>query len=269
MAVDTTTLTGTDLYHEVRGTGPAVLFIAGATGDAGHFARVAARLADEFTTITYDRRGNSRSPVSGDPAVAASIAAQSDDAATIIRCTSTGKAIVVGTSGGAIITLDLLARHTELVQAAIVHEPPLIGVLPQHDGADDPLAAVFELATIDPEAALERFMRLNTSDSAWDGMDRAMRQRLLGNAGTLFRHEISAFISYTPDVEALSAVAAPVHLLVSRDGLPVAPAVDGWLRARTGWPTGTLSGHHGAYFDQPEVMAEELRPMLRQFCGTR
>ena len=53
---------GTDLYGEMRGRGPAVLFICGATGDAGHFERVAEQLADAFTVITYDRRGNSRSP---------------------------------------------------------------------------------------------------------------------------------------------------------------------------------------------------------------
>jgi hypothetical protein len=52
----------TTLYYELTGTGPAVLFIAGTTGDAGHFAQVAARLVDEFTVVTYDRRGNSRSP---------------------------------------------------------------------------------------------------------------------------------------------------------------------------------------------------------------
>ncbi len=53
---------GTQLYCEIRGTGPSVLFISGPTGDAGHFERVAEELADEFTVITYDRRGNSRSP---------------------------------------------------------------------------------------------------------------------------------------------------------------------------------------------------------------
>ena len=30
-----------ELYYEVRGRGPALLLIAGATGDAGHFEQVA------------------------------------------------------------------------------------------------------------------------------------------------------------------------------------------------------------------------------------
>jgi len=32
---------GTELYHEVRGDGPALMLIPGATGDAGHFERAA------------------------------------------------------------------------------------------------------------------------------------------------------------------------------------------------------------------------------------
>jgi pimeloyl-ACP methyl ester carboxylesterase len=269
MAVDTTTLTGTDLYHEVRGSGPTVLFVAGATGDAGHFSRVAARLADEFTTIAYDRRGNSRSPVAGDAAAAATMAAQSDDAAAIIRRTPGGRAIVVGTSGGAIITLDLLARHADVVQAAVVHEPPLLSVAPPHDGPEDPIAAVLALAASDPAAALEQFIRLNTSETTWAALDSSLRQRMLGNAQTLFAREIENFVSFRPDVDALRRVAVPVQLLVSRDGVPYAPAVQQWLHEQTGWPTGMLSGHHASYLDQPELIAEELRPVLRDLCAVR
>jgi hypothetical protein len=59
---DIVVVNGTTLYYELTSTGPSVLCIAGTTGDAGHFAQVAARLADEFTVVIYDRRGNSRSP---------------------------------------------------------------------------------------------------------------------------------------------------------------------------------------------------------------
>jgi pimeloyl-ACP methyl ester carboxylesterase len=79
------TSTRTGLYYEVRGRGPAVLLIAGATGDCGPFARSAERLADEFTVITFDRRGNSRSPVRGDAGAAATMGAQAADAAALIR----------------------------------------------------------------------------------------------------------------------------------------------------------------------------------------
>ena len=42
----TLTVNGTALYHEVRGDGPALLCIMGASGDAGHFERLGDLLAD-------------------------------------------------------------------------------------------------------------------------------------------------------------------------------------------------------------------------------
>ena len=61
-AMPMVSVNGAELYHEVRGSGPPVLLIMGATGDGGHFDTLADLLADEFTVITYDRRGNGRSP---------------------------------------------------------------------------------------------------------------------------------------------------------------------------------------------------------------
>ena len=98
--MSTTTSVLADLHHEVRGSGPPVLFISGASGDAGHFARTAARLDDEFTTVAYDRRGCSRSAGLPDGEIM-SIAAQADDAAELIEELELAPAIVFGTSGAA------------------------------------------------------------------------------------------------------------------------------------------------------------------------
>jgi pimeloyl-ACP methyl ester carboxylesterase len=258
----TTTATAIDLYHEIRGNGPAVLLIPGATGDAGHFTRTAERLADEFTMITYDRRGNSRSAVKGDPVAAAAMAAQADDASALILACGFSQAVVFGTSGGAEVALELLVRQPQTVRGAIIHEPPLISLLPQ-DGPS-PLEPIFELARSDPRAALEAFVRVNSSDAAWEGLEASTRERMLGNAVTLFQHEIGEFVSYVPDQAALRETKVPVVPLVSRHGLPFAPAVQSWLEVQIGVPGGTLSGHHAPYFDMPEVFAEELRPVLKQ-----
>jgi len=52
----------TELYYEARGDGPPLLLIMGASGCGGVFGRFAELLADEFTVVSYDRRGNGRSP---------------------------------------------------------------------------------------------------------------------------------------------------------------------------------------------------------------
>jgi hypothetical protein len=54
----TVTVNGTELYHEIRGTGPPVLLIMGATGDGGHLDAFADELANESMVVSC--------PVSGD-----------------------------------------------------------------------------------------------------------------------------------------------------------------------------------------------------------
>ena len=96
---DVVGVNGTTLYYERTGTGPSVLFIAGTTGDAGHFTQVATRLATEFTVVTYDRRGNSRSPR---PAgwTQTSVPEQAEDAAGLIQALQLAPIAVFAASPG-------------------------------------------------------------------------------------------------------------------------------------------------------------------------
>src|SRR5579859_3460723 len=156
----TTEANGTTLYYELRGTGPSVLFISGATGDAGHFAGVAEVLADEFRVITYDRRGNSRSPR---PAGWTTTTAeeQAADAAALLRGLGQVPAAVFSTSGGAIIGLALVVNHPEVVRGAVLHEPPLLSVLPNAGELMAMAQTVIEQAikTGGPRAGVEAFLR--------------------------------------------------------------------------------------------------------------
>jgi pimeloyl-ACP methyl ester carboxylesterase len=239
-----------------------VLLIPGATGDAGHFTRAADRLADEFTVITYDRRGNSRSALTPEAPDSAGIAPQADDAAALIRACGFVEAVVFGTSGGAEIALELVLRNPTVVRAALVHEPPLFTVLPPLEG-HNPIEPILRLAETDPRAALEAFVKANSSDTAWESLERDTRERMLGNALTLFGRELDEFVSYRPDPHLLSASDVPVVLLRSRDGLPFAEPVQAWLQAQLCVETAILSGHHAPYLETPELFAEELRPILR------
>jgi len=55
----------TELYYGARGDGPPLLLIMGASGYGGVFGRFAELLADEFTVVSYDRRGNGQPPAGG------------------------------------------------------------------------------------------------------------------------------------------------------------------------------------------------------------
>jgi pimeloyl-ACP methyl ester carboxylesterase len=131
------------LYHEVRGSGPSVLFIQGAFGDGGTYEQVAELLVDEFTVVTYDRRSNSRSPR---PAgwESTSTEEQSDDAASLIEALNIAPTTVIGNSGGAIIGLDLIIRHPHLLRGALLHDPTMFSVLSSLEDVMEPIQQAVE-----------------------------------------------------------------------------------------------------------------------------
>src|SRR4029078_3966766 len=99
LAMPGVTVNGAELYYEIRGSGPPVLLIMGGTGDGGHFDPLADVLADEFTVVTYDRRGNGRSPVP--PGwTTTSPQEQADDAASLVDVLAVGLNAVFGTTSG-------------------------------------------------------------------------------------------------------------------------------------------------------------------------
>jgi pimeloyl-ACP methyl ester carboxylesterase len=259
----TTTSVLSDLHHELRGSGPGVLFISGATGDAGHFARGAERLADEFTTVAYDRRGCSRSARLGAGEMM-QIAAQADDAAALIEQLGLAPAIVFGSSGGGDIALELLARHPQVIRGAIVHEPALLALAGEPEEGDHDLQPILELAAVDPRRAMEAFIRLNASDAGFEALDPQLRERMLGSGDHLFSNELAAFAGYVPDAERIRSSRVPVRMLVSRDGTPQLIRAAKRFADQLGLAVEPISGSHAPYLQQPEAFAEELRPMLRR-----
>ncbi|MEU0486292.1 hypothetical protein ABZ260_44925, partial [Streptosporangium sp. NPDC006013] len=85
MKTDVLKVPGATLHYEVRGTGPVLLLICGGVYDAAGYAALAGQLADRYTVVSYDRRGNSRSPLDGPPEQ------QSIDAHHIRRPVRTGR----------------------------------------------------------------------------------------------------------------------------------------------------------------------------------
>jgi pimeloyl-ACP methyl ester carboxylesterase len=259
---------GTELYHEIRGTGAPLLLIMGATGDGGHYDVLADLLADEFTVITYDRRGNGRSPV---PAgwKTTSPEEQADDAAGLLTALVRSPAAVFGTSSGANFALCLLARHPAAVCGAVLHEPALFAFLDDLDAVRAPLKARIQSAmeTGGPPAATEDFWRYMAGDEAWNKLAPDLRERMRASSNTLFDIELGTHERYLPDDETLAAIAPRVRLLVSADGLPVYTEAARKLGQRLGQDVETTPGAHAAYHDQPLELAQAVRPLLRELTA--
>jgi pimeloyl-ACP methyl ester carboxylesterase len=254
----------TDLYRERRGSGPHVLFIAGATGDAGHFEHVAEQLANEFTILTYDRRGNSRSRA---PAgwTETSIEEQAADAAGLVSAVGSAPVTVFGTSGGGAIGLELVRRYPDLVVGAVLHEPFLPHVLGDvWTQLDAQNRATFGpiLESQGARALMEAVLRAMRGDAGFEAIDPVLRERMVAN-GEAFLLEDAAYPRYRPEETSLAAIRLPVHVLIGEAGAPWAPPMAVWLAGVLGTDVVTVPGGHGAYLDEPQQFAASLRSHLR------
>jgi pimeloyl-ACP methyl ester carboxylesterase len=265
---DFAVVNGATLYYEKQGTGTAVLLIAGSTGDAGNFTRAADLLADEFTVVTYDRRGNSRSPrPSG--WTTTSVAEQADDAASLIDALGLAPAVVFGASAGGLIALDLMIRHPEVVRAGIVQEPSLFSVLPDPMTALAPRRALLEeaLRTRGPRAAIEALMRYLNDDAVFAAIPGEILERMLGNSDTILTIESPGFARWQPKTADLTSLTVPITLMFANETLPVYRDVTHSLAKLLKAEVVIVPGRHGFYFYRPQDLADALRrivkPLLR------
>lgn len=261
----TVRVNGADLYHEIRGSGEPLLFIQGATGDGGTFQQVAERLSDDHTAITWHRRGNSLSP-RPDDWTSTTIDEQADDAAALLRALGLAPAVVFGTSLGAVILLNMMMRHPDVLRGAIVHEPPLLSVVPNGSEIESELKAMVEkgLATAGPRGTMERFIRINAGDENFENLDPELRDRLLGNAETFFFVELQAAVSYVPDAEVLPRCAVPALVLAGIDNRNTYyHDASAWVATRLNAPLQEIPGGHTPYFDHPATLATTIRAFIQ------
>jgi pimeloyl-ACP methyl ester carboxylesterase len=282
MRTEILTVPGASLYYEVRGAGPVLLLVCGGVYDAAGYADLAEHFADRYTVVTYDRRGNSRSPLAGPPEPQ-SIEVHSDDAARVLAAvgvTADAPAEIFGNSSGAIIGLDLVARHPELVRTLVAHEPPLFELLADRDHWRKMMRSVEEtFQSAGPWAALETLNAGFAADRAGaDGpeaeaetppgpdaeADPETVARMQQNFAFFVGYEVPPFAAYRPDLEALAA--APTR---------VVPAVgegsngEPWVRAavvlaeRLGTEAVAFPGDHGGFGTEHEEFAARLDKILR------
>jgi pimeloyl-ACP methyl ester carboxylesterase len=261
---------GTDIYYEIRGSGPSILFIQGATGDGGTFERVAERLSDQFKVVTYDRRGNSRSPAPNGWKTT-SIQEQADDATELIKALDISPAAVFGTSGGALILLQLAASHPEVLRGAIVHEPAMLANMPGAEEMVKGLRSFMEenIAEGGPRSILGKFLPQVAGESAFRNLEPELRERMLGNANVLVNFEMQAFASFAADVNRLRRVGVPLAIAAGRDNantnnpmLRNGYEAAKWLADQLSSKLYEFSGAHAPYLDRPDHFAQELGPLI-------
>lgn len=110
---------GTTIAFTSVGAGPAIVLALGAFNDSASGAPLAAALADEYTVISYDRRGRG---ASGDTQPYA-VEREVEDLAAVVEAAD-GSAAVFGHSSGALLALRAAASGVPITHLAL-YEPPL------------------------------------------------------------------------------------------------------------------------------------------------
>src|SRR5262245_22278395 len=258
-----------DLHFEVRGAGPALLLIPGGNGDAGFYEPFAKALSGHFTVISYDRRGFSRSPISGPVDDDRLLDIDVADARTLLRSVDDGPGYVFGSSAGAIVALHLLTKYPDDVHMAVAHEPPLVRLLSDADhyaALFDDIYDTFRLRGTG--RAMRKFVtavgfgppRFGTLEF-WR-MAKLM-PRIRHNMAFTFAHQIRKYPSYWPDTSALQQISAKLIL----SGGPESPEFFPYqatvaLADLLGEKVIVFPGDHIGYRHHPNEFARQLRGLL-------
>lgn len=263
---------GARLYYEVSGSGPVLLLIPGGMADAGGFAPLVSFLEGSHTVVRYDPRGISRSRLDG-PAEDVAVEVHADDARQLLQAIGSEPAYVLGHSGGAVISLALVERHSELVQTLVAHEPPLVELLPEGDarrqdgqeiydtylkeGAGAAMAQFMATAGLEePAAAVEM------SPEAQEFMAQEMA-RMEQNLDFFLGHYLLPITSYEPDIAALQAASSQVVVGVGADSVGQETYDTSLaLAERLGIEPVTFPGDHVGMAIYPEEFAEKLHAVL-------
>ena len=187
--------------HVVRaGSGPRLLFVHGSAADHATWAiQLASPLQARFSLIAYDRRE------------APSVEAHAADAAALLAA-EPGPAVVIGSSFGAVVALELLRSRPDLVAGGVLIEPPMAATDTAPAAADFLLGLDRVAAERGGEAAAERFLRTVLGDPAFERMPKPFRRRATAKWPAI-RADSAALIAYRPRYAELAGLVSPVLLL--------------------------------------------------------
>ncbi len=113
------TLGGTEIDYDVRGAGPAVLFLHAFPLGQFMWDAVAESLAGRHRVVRFDARGFGGTPPDDEPLTMERIA---DDAAALLGLLGIEKAIVTGCSMGGYAAFAFVRRHPERLAGLVLQD---------------------------------------------------------------------------------------------------------------------------------------------------
>ncbi len=272
----TITVNGTTLYYEESGSGPALLFVHETGGSANSWDAPVERLAQSFRCVTYDQRGNLRSPLGDiaqyDPAI------HVQDAVELIQVLDLAPCVLVGSSGGGSIAFHVVRQFPELLRGTVLAEPGLYSLDPE--GGPAFLSGLRSriqplLAGPDKRRVMDGLIEY-IDPAAWATLAQYRREQYRDNYAALLRELQTARVSAAPppvrtpaatvSSDDLRSVRVPCLVLVGSNSHATFKTIARALAA--GIPEAELvevegSGHL-IYLDKPDAFADAIHRFARQ-----
>jgi pimeloyl-ACP methyl ester carboxylesterase len=256
---------GSSFYYEEQGEGPPILLIPPSGSTASTWGALPGDLAGAGRVIAYDRRGYTRS----EGEVVRSAAEHARDAAAILEALADRPTVLVGTSAGATIALDLTVRRPDLVRAVVVHEAAWQAL--RHPDASGlvVLARMQWLAWRSrygeaAETLLRWVYSYRDGGSAWNAFPEQWRQTARENGRSVVADLKSTMGGY-PRAQDLATITAPVVCTYGSRSR-------GYMRAVTrslarAIPTASMreidGAAHAVPFDAPGTFAQVITETIR------
>lgn len=264
---------GASLYYEIRGSGPVLLMMPGGPADAGAFRNIAGLLASDYTVVTYDPRGLSRSPLEGPLDDDRIVQVFADDAHRLLAAVTSEKANVFASSGGAVFALELATRHPEQIATLVAHETPSPTVMrdtARRRAEMEEIVATYKAQGIGP--AMQKFM-VHTGirgggppppQGEPTPEQREAMAQMQRNMDFWLGRYFQAIPDYEPDFETLKK--SPVRIVSavgdeSRGELAHNAGLG--LAERLGTQAVVFPGAHGGFDSHAAEFARQLRAVLQ------
>jgi pimeloyl-ACP methyl ester carboxylesterase len=279
MSATSTTCTGTlavdgaTIHHEIRGSGPLLVIGQSGEGDARRTVDLVDRLAADFTVLTYDRRGLSRSTVT-DPRRPITLAGHTDDLCRLLDQVADRPARMLGCSLGAAIGLRLAARHPGRLSVLVAHEPVSPWLLPAADRArqERELLDIRELyLSRGLTEAMREVARVLGIDPRHQQTEpgltpQPMTPQRIANFDTFLRHDLTAIATDDLRPDELTAAAAGTRIIPAVGATTATEVFDHRcairLAERLAVRPAVLPGGHNGNTTHPAGYAAALRDIL-------
>ena len=280
-------LPGLTLTYDVRrndqSTEPPLLLVGSPMGASG-FSALASYFPDR-TVVTYDPRGSERS-VKANPSTKNTAEQHAEDLHRVVE--AVGSPVdMFASSGGAVNALALVAVHPHDVRLLVAHEPPLVSILPDREGALAVMRAIgdaYERRGFG--AGMAAFIAhtshrgpFSTDDPDREAPDPGMFGLPAVDDGSrndvLLSQNLIGTATYEPDFDALQA--APTRIVVAAgeesEGQMASRAAYA-VAERLGTDVIVFPSHHGGFTGgdgpwagKPAEFAAKLRDVLASATG--